>query len=133
MGFSEGAGVALSLLAMHERLLKAGETSPFQFKCGILFCGAAAFDAAALYEGVLRKLDVAQGDHAVTLPTAHIWSRTDDMHPGFGSVSKSICLPSSAEEYVHNFGHTVPGTTSEAGVAESVKAIQRTFERARCT
>jgi predicted esterase len=131
MGFSEGAAVALSLLAMHERLLNDHESSPFRFKCGIMFCGAAAFDVASLGEGVLRKLDLATGDRAVTLPTAHIWSRKDDMHPGFGEASRAICSASSMEEYVHELGHTVPGARSETGVIEATQAIRRTIERAR--
>ncbi|KAF1951064.1 hypothetical protein CC80DRAFT_425430, partial [Byssothecium circinans] len=131
IGFSEGAAVALSLLSMHERLLRDQGSSPFHFKCGIFFCAGAAFDATLLHDGVLRKLDLASGDRAVTFPTAHIWARKDDVHPGFGEVSRVICSTSSVEEYVHELGHTVPGARSDDGVVEAVRAIRRTIERAR--
>jgi hypothetical protein len=131
MGFSEGAGVALSLLAMHDQLLKDGKPSPFLFKCGIFFCGAPAVDAALLQDGLLRKLDSSTSDRVITLPTAHIWSREDDLHPGFGEASRMICSATTAEEYIHELGHTVPGAQSEKGVMEATRAIRRTIERAR--
>ncbi|ORX94600.1 serine hydrolase FSH [Clohesyomyces aquaticus] len=131
MGFSEGAGVALSLLAMHAQLLETQKPSPFNFKCGIFFCGAPAFDAVSLGAGILRKLDPASGDRPVTLPTAHIWSRDDELHPGFGEASRAICAGPNVEEYVHDLGHTVPGARSGAGVVEASRAVRRTIERAR--
>jgi predicted esterase len=131
IGFSEGAGVAASILAYHERLCTAKLRSPFSLKCGIFFSAGPPLDIDALQQGKLQQLNVANDKHVINFPTAHIWAAMDDVHPGFGPAARSLCADDSVEVFVHDLGHNIPGTRSEEGVAESVKAIRRTIERAR--
>lgn len=133
MAFSEGAGVAASLLAYQERLMAAQKSSPFRFKFGIFFCGAGAFDAESLQQGILRELDPSVDGRVITMPTAHIWTRHDQVHPGFGQKLRALCADGVAEEYLHDFGHSVPGAQGEEGVVEATRVIRRTIERATRT
>jgi predicted esterase len=130
MGFSEGAGVAASLLAAQEKSRATQGESKFQFKCGIFFCGAEAFDAPSLQSGKLRKLESSTDGQIITLPTAHIWAKEDTLHPKFGQSLRKVCMDAVAEEFLHDLGHAIPGAQSRSGVLEATRAIGRTIERA---
>jgi hypothetical protein len=131
IAFSEGAGVGASLLAYQEKMVAAGQSSPFTFTCGIFFSAAPPVDVQGMQRGELRHLSGAEDGRCIKVPTAHVWDPDDAVHPGFGEVLRGLCFEEAAEEYVHGLGHVVPGTQSEEGVKETVRVLRRTIERAR--
>lgn len=133
IGFSEGAGVGASLLAHQERMELEELSTPFAFKCGIFFSAAPPVDVDAMQKGDLQQLSAVKDGCCIKTPTAHIWDPNDSVHPGFGGALHTICLESNVEVYLHGLGHIVPGTKSEEGVKETVRAIRRTIERSRST
>lgn len=125
VGFSEGAGVALSLLVDDER------QAHNNFKCGIFFSAATPEDPDVISTGVHRKLDVSTDGTVVNVPTAHIWSPDGDVHPSMGQEAVYLCDEKVREEFMHNLGHTVPGFTSNEAFSGALRAIERTIERSR--
>ena len=124
IGFSEGGAVAASLLVQDA-------LQPFHhFRCGIFFCSATPMDPAIMETGIDRTLDFAADGIMINIPTAHIWSRAGDFHPGMGQCLMSLCHEGSREEFVHNLGHDVPGSRSAEGLSGALLAIERTIERA---
>ncbi|CAG8952792.1 hypothetical protein HYFRA_00009038 [Hymenoscyphus fraxineus] len=130
MAFSEGAAVAASLIVDHIRCTSAGEFSPFGFKCAIFLCSANPLDASEIQKGKLRLLSSDIDGRLIQIPTAHIWTPEDDVHPGFGMTLTKLCASDLMENHVHDLGHTIPGAQSDKGVPEAVRAIRRTLERA---
>jgi predicted esterase len=130
IGFSEGAAVAASLIVDHIRRTTAQESTPFAFKLAIFFCAANPVDADAVQRGSIELLDPGREGEVIAIPTAHIWARNDDVHPGFGQRLSALCSASTKEEYVHDLGHTIPGAQSGEGVSETTRVIRRTVERA---
>lgn len=130
MAFSEGAAAAASLIIDYGRRTAAHEPSPFSFRCAIFFCAANPIDPDAIKKGELVILNQARDGRIINIPTAHIWTRDDNVHPGFGQALMDICNVGLREEYIHDFGHIIPGAQSDAGVFETVRAIRRTLERA---
>ena len=130
MAFSGGAAVAASLIVNYIRSTSAQEPSPFNFKCAVFFCAANPVDIAAIQSGSLRKLDATVDGRLINIPTAHVWTPDDDVHPGFGKILGQLCAVDIKEEYIHQLGHTIPGAQSDEGVPETIRAIRRTIERA---
>lgn len=125
-GFSEGGGLAAGLIAHQIRHAEA----EFQFKCGILFCAGEPVDLDALQKGNLAQLDVAAHMGSLRLPAAHIWDPEDRLHPGFGSCVRELWSDDVAEDVKHGLGHSIPGKAGSREVLDTVRAIERTIERA---
>lgn len=130
MAFSEGAAAAAALIVDYARRKSAHEQSPFGFKFGIFFCSANPVDPDAIKGSELVFMTQERDGTVIEIPTAHLWTRDDNVHPGFGQGLRRICRQDVMEEFVHDLGHNIPGAQSDAGVFETVRAIRRTIERA---
>jgi hypothetical protein len=130
MAFSEGAAVASSLIVDCIRSSSIGKASPFDFKCAIFFCAGNPIDINAMHRNELVYLDCEKDGALISIPTAHIWAREDNVHRGFGRRLSKVCHVDTKEEFIHDLGHTIPGAQSGEGVPETVCVIRRTIDRA---
>jgi hypothetical protein len=99
------------------------------FKCAILFCAPLPSDPELAQRGIIS--DISAEGNMVNIPTAHIWSKAGEFHPGMGESLMRRCDPSMREEFIHNLGHEVPGSLSVEGLSGTLRAIERTIEKAR--
>lgn len=137
MGFSEGGIIAAMLLIEDARRPFAG------FQCGIFFSAALPLDPDVVHSGVVRCIDpdldgvllqvpiaLIIEENLVRLrdrsPLAALWGPEDDAQEGL----VRICEDSVREVVRLDLEHQVPGSKSMAGFPETLKAIQRTIERA---
>lgn len=125
MGFSEGGAVAAGLLVLDGRHAFA------HFKCGIFFCAPAPVDPQLILSGELRDMNIRDDGVAIRVPTAHFWSASDRVHPNMGKALVHLCDSALREEYVHELGHTIPTSLSSTAFQRSVRALERTIERAK--
>lgn len=125
LAFSEGAGLAASLLIKMSRLDTVIDAEPRLIKCAIFFSGGVPRDPET---GKLMDGDLDQ--EIIDVPTAHIWGRADEIYPTFGPVLSKLCKIASREIYVHDGGHTIPGAGDMYAVKSCVNAIRRTVELA---
>jgi hypothetical protein len=125
-GFSEGGGLAAGLVAHQAHCAH----TDFQFRCGVLFCAGGPIDMRELQEGNLTRLNVAANAGSLRLPTAHIWDPKDEVHPGFGSSVRELWSDNVAEDVKHELGHSVPGKAGSREVSDTIRAIERTIDRA---
>lgn len=132
MGFSEGGAVAAGLLLLDASQGFAG------FRCGVFFCAATPLDPQMALAGERRAMSARADGFVVRVPTAHVWSSGGEVHPDMGRELSSLCEsgPGGAsgglrEELVHDLGHNVPGSVSGAFLQGTVRAVERTIERAK--
>ena len=129
LAFSNGAGLAATLLIFQERKQSTQLSAPPLFKCAIFFCGGVPADPNDMLEKKeLRRLAPEDGVQT-RIPTAHIWGRNDMIYPTFGPVLRSLCQKDLREEYVHNGGHDIP-SSDKLAVANSVRVIKKTIDKA---
>ncbi|KAK3375713.1 serine hydrolase FSH [Lasiosphaeria ovina] len=132
MGFSEGGGVAASLLL-------ADKGGTLGFKCAVLFCATVPLDFGAdgarpvgfFADDAAAAAAAAALEGAVRLPSAHVYAASDAVSPGAGVKTMAFFREEAREQVVHALGHDVPGARSDEGVRETVRAIARTIERSR--
>jgi predicted esterase len=127
-GFSEGAAVAATFIIHQSRRLNQPED---RIKCAVFFCGGIPEDPDCLARGMIRSLDPEQDGEIIDIPTAHIWAENDISYPNNGRKLFGLCRKDARESYVHQLGHSIPGSTSNKGLSETVRVIQRVFEYAR--
>jgi hypothetical protein len=127
MGFSEGGRVAAMMM------IREVQHSAVKFKCGIFFCALTPVDLAMVLQkdGSIRLLNQVTDGVLINLPTAHIWSKAGEMHPGMGEDMVGLCQKEIREEVIHDLGHTVPVSRGNKWLKESIRAIERTIERAK--
>ncbi|KAF4629254.1 hypothetical protein G7Y89_g8897 [Cudoniella acicularis] len=129
IAFSQGAAVAATLLA-RPLCQDASKSCLTPFKCAIFFSAVPAVDYDALSKGETRIIDNITDGELIQIPTAHIWGRKDsEWSDGSEKLSK-ICAADSRSVYIHDGGHEVPGLRLCDSLAETVKAIRRTVDRA---
>ncbi|KAK6598098.1 ef-hand calcium-binding domain-containing protein [Botrytis cinerea] len=131
IAFSSGASVAATFIIRQQILLKRQDCMKFNFKCAIFFSGGIPVDPTALLEReefVILQPDI-HGE-IIDLPTAHIWGCNDQLYPTFGPVLTDLCRRDLREIFIHQGGHEIPGPDNKTAVAEIVKIIRRTVERA---
>lgn len=131
MAFSQGAGLAASLL-LH-RMQQDPEKALLYpvFRCAIFFSGGVPEDPKGLMGGGPRRLMRLEDDgEVINIPSVHIWGRNDELHPDFGPVLSRLCRTSQREEHVHDEGHVIPGPKDHVAVQKVTKLIKRTIERA---
>ncbi|KAI1264504.1 hypothetical protein F5Y18DRAFT_390615 [Xylariaceae sp. FL1019] len=126
MGFSEGATLAASMIFRQELQLR-----PDDFKCAVFLSSITPLSIHASVKGELRFLSESIDGTLINLPTAHIWSDADTTPPGVGNVLADLCCPDSRHIVQHSVGHEVPGSYSDQGLMESVRAIERVIEMAK--
>lgn len=133
MGFSEGASVAATVLIQDMRQ----HGGSLGIKCGIFFCGVPPLDLGLERGsnsgncGEIRPFEETVDGVLLRLPTAHVWSRSGDVHPGMGQGLVALCEKGVREEVPHDLGHDIPGAQSNVAWKETIRAIERTIERAR--
>lgn len=129
LAFSEGASIAATILIEDARR----HGGSLGIKCAILFCGVPPLDLNLDREQTasIRKLESAVDGVLVRIPTAHIWSNCGDWFPGMGKDLVALCDESTREEVIHNLGHDVPGSRSNECLRETMRAIERTIEKAK--
>lgn len=127
IGFSEGGRVAAMMM------IREAQHATATLKCGIFFCALSPIDLAAVLQknGRIRLLNRAFDGILVNVPTAHIWSKSGDIYPGMGQDLVGLCQAGLREEVIHDLGHSVPGARGSNGLKETIRAIERTIERAK--
>jgi pimeloyl-ACP methyl ester carboxylesterase len=141
--FSEGAGLAASLLVRRARLngsyiaaagvgvghVAGGVGGPGAdlplIKCAIFFSAGVPRDPETG-----RLMDAAVDGEVIDVPTAHIWGKNDNLYPSFGPVLSRLCKADMKEVYVHEGGHTIPGARDMEAVKNCVSVIRKTTELA---
>lgn len=136
MGFSEGGIVAAMLLVEDARRPFAG------FKCGIFFSAALPLDPDVVRTDVVRCINPDTDGVVLHVPTALIVEenlvRLRDRSPlaslwcqeDAQKALVRICDERLREVVSHDRGHQVPGFKSTDGLLETLRAIERTIERA---
>ncbi|KAI9740046.1 MAG: hypothetical protein M1818_004797 [Claussenomyces sp. TS43310] len=129
LAFSQGASIAASYLAQRmQRDPDAERASAPPFRCAIFFSAPAAYDLDSLKRGHFRALTRAVDGELIRIPTAHIWGRNDTTIDA--ATVSGLCAPDTAEVYVHEGGHEVPGVRMNAAVRSSVQIIRRVISTA---
>ncbi|KAH8689591.1 hypothetical protein BGW36DRAFT_307893, partial [Talaromyces proteolyticus] len=128
MGFSEGGIVAAMLLIEDSRHVFA------DFQCGIFFSSALPLDMDVLHTtGLLQCVDPAMtidGSGLLKLPTAHILESNNWIKDP-GKSLLQLCDEKLREVYLHELGHQIPDATSGDVLLKTLRAIERTIERAK--
>ena len=131
MAFSQGAGLAASLIISKIQQAPIQQRLYPLFKCAVIFCGAVPEDPGALRRGeVRRSMDFEHDGEIIEVPTAHIWGAHDELYPDFGPVLSRLCRKDIRTDFVHQGGHEVPSSKSPDTVSSVVRVIERTIERA---
>lgn len=136
--FSEGAGLAASLLIRRARLNGSanaaaaggvgvgglGAKLPL-VKCAVFFSAVVPRDPETG-----RLMDPMVDGEVIDVPTAHIWGKNDDRYPDFGPVLSDLCKATMREVYIHDGGHMIPGARDIEAVKNCVSVIRKTTELA---
>ncbi|RYC59083.1 hypothetical protein CHU98_g7125 [Xylaria longipes] len=128
MGFSEGGAVAAWMLIENsKRRLTFG-----RFKCAIFFSAAVPFDPDVVRTGIVKPVDPAIEGEMIKIPTAHVWSKENDVNDEAAQSLASLCDAKLRETFLHSLGHNVPGSKFDSeALAGTLRIIERTIERAR--
>lgn len=131
MAFSQGAGLAATLMIRKYKKDPIGQRLSPLFKCAIFFCGAVPEDPCVVAQGNVRRLMRAEDDgEVIEIPTAHIWGKNDQLYPNFGPVLSGLCKKSVRAHLLHEGGHEVPGPKYPDALKDAVRCIERTIKRA---
>ncbi|CAG8424849.1 unnamed protein product [Penicillium salamii] len=106
LGFSQGAGLAASMIVHHSRTRPA---EPPLFRVAVFICGAAPWEPSGL-ERLVRK-----DDYPLKIPTANIVGKLDHVLPESMKLLE-ICEPSQTSFHDHGMKHMVafdPKNTEE--------------------
>lgn len=131
IAFSNGASLAATLIIHKQQSCGFEQNEGPVFKCAIFFSGGIPGDPNKLLtEQKIRLLNSVTDGEVIEIPTAHIWGSNDMLYPNFGPVLKGLCKKDLREEYVHQGGHEIPGPGDRVAVANAVRIIKRTIDRA---
>lgn len=130
MAFSQGAGLAATLMIRKLLQEPAQQRINPLFKCAIFFSGGIPGDPAALGKNELRPLSYDTDGEVIGVPTAHIWGSNDQQYPTFGPVLSQLCKREMRTVFIHQGGHEIPGSSSKDAVTATVHAIRRTIAKA---
>lgn len=132
MAFSQGAGLAASLLIHQlQKNPREARLRPI-FRCAIFFSGGVPEDPSALlHPGAKRRLMCVEEDgELLGVATAHIWGANDHLYPTFGPVLSQLCNRGQRADFIHQGGHEIPGPKDHTGVLNSIRVIKRAIQRA---
>lgn len=130
MAFSQGAGLAATLLAHKSREgARQTELKP-AFRVAVFFCGGVPEDPSGANGAGRRLLSFEQDGEVIRIPTAHIWGANDQVYPTFGPVLSKLCDSNRRTTFVHQGGHEIPGAKDQGGVIGAIRAIERAIELA---
>ena len=132
MAFSQGAGLAASLIVhLLQQEVDEARLHP-AFGCAIFFSGGIPEDPRTLFSDEPRSwMQWEEYGELIEIPTVHIWGSNDRIYPKFGPVLSRLCKGAEREELVHDGGHEIPGAKNMQTVEAAVKLINRTLERAK--
>ncbi|KAJ5166246.1 uncharacterized protein N7482_005027 [Penicillium canariense] len=115
IGFSEGAGIAASLIVEEGKREKATGRVP-RLKCAIFMAGMPPMDSATG-----RYLLQDEDGQLISIPTVHIMGTQDAMISGTMALY-NVCDPDTADLFDHGGGHIIPRDAQT--VTEVVKIIR---------
>ncbi|KAG8157921.1 hypothetical protein KVR01_012193 [Diaporthe batatas] len=130
MAFSQGAGLAASLLAHHSRRSARQAHMKPTFRFAVFFCGGVPGDVFGAKGVEPRLMSFEEDGEVIGIPTAHIWGAHDEIYPTFGPVLSKMCDSSQRATFVHQGGHEIPGAKDPDGVLGSIRAIKRVIQLA---
>ncbi|KAK6525867.1 hypothetical protein TWF281_010911 [Arthrobotrys megalospora] len=128
MGFSHGGALSSTLL-LGRGTERAGWQSPF--KLAVFLAGGGPLSWDALHKNQTVLLDREYNLSRIRIPTAHIWALNDELGPSMSGVLEQLCTPNLRHGYVHNDGHTVPGTRSPETLRGTLRTIRRALRDAQ--
>jgi predicted esterase len=129
LAFSQGAGLAASLIIQQAQQQPTAYMLRPVFKCGIFFSGGIPGDPSSLRRGEIRPMKVEQDGEVIHIATAHIWGDKDDQYPDFGPVLAQMCSKENRETVIWDGKHEIPGLSGAKGVEEAAAAIKKTIQR----
>ena len=151
MAFSQGAGLAASLLVYRmQQDPQQARLSPV-FRCAVFFSGGIPEDPKGVEAAAAAGTRTAEGEENTTtnagatprrlmsfeedgeiiaIPTAHIWGRNDTVYPTFGPVLSRMCKSSQREVLIHEGAHEILGAKDQSALQKLVTIINRTIARA---
>ena len=131
MGFSQGAGLAVSYLIHQTQEEPKTSRLCLGFRCAILFSGGVKEDPRGpLGKGPRRAMRWEEDGEVIEIPTLHVWGRQDPSYHDFGPVLLGLCKEGEREEFFHDGGHEIPGAKDAAAVEQVAKLFKRTVQRA---
>jgi predicted esterase len=101
IGFSEGAGIAASLIVEETKRQKATGRIP-RLKCAVFMSGMPPMDSTSG-----RYLLQDQDGELISIPTFHIMGSQDAMISGVMALY-NVCDPDTADLFDHGGGHIIP-------------------------
>lgn len=124
MAFSQGSGIAATLMARKMAEDPMGQALSPLFRCAIFFSGIPAADPEALlrHEVAILKREV------IEIPTTHIWGSNDDKIYGFDL--NNVCKAGARGTFIWNGGHSIPGFKNKEALTGAVEVIRRTIHEA---
>lgn len=125
LAFSEGAGLAASLLIRRARHDAASGALLPLIKCAVFFSGGVPRDPETG-----RLMSAEEDGEVINVPTAHIWGKNDTLYPSFGPVLSTLCTTNTREVFIHDGGHMVPGARDADAVRGCIAVIRKTVEMA---
>lgn len=124
MAFSQGAGLAATLMLRHSR-----QNSASPFKLAIFFSGGVPADPELLAEGIVRRLDPDVEGEVIHTPTAHIYGSNDHRLESDSQNLSRLCSVTNKTVQIHNGGHEIPGLKVREAVPAIVRAIKKVMEK----
>lgn len=101
LGFSEGAGIAASLIVEENKRRKANGRTP-HLKCAVFMSGMPPTDW-----NTGRFLLQDEDGELISIPTFHIMGSQDAMISGVMALY-NVCDPDTADLFDHGGGHIIP-------------------------
>jgi hypothetical protein len=126
IAFSLGGALAATWLLRQAQLYP---NVPLPVKCAVFLSAGAAVDLASLQRGEVA-LQTVDDLYLRGFPTAHIWGRNDELWADRSERLCGMCDPQDRVVFLHEEGHSVPGTRAKEALLGCVRAIRRTVGRA---
>ena len=120
MGYSQGAGLAASLL-----LQESAAQPQRMFKYAIFLSGMLPCDPLALERGEVCWLDPMVVGEVISIPTVHIWGQNDEEYPVVSSLLFRLCDSKNRKAVLHDLAHHIPMKDEEV-LQEMVQAVHET-------
>lgn len=131
MAFSQGAGLAATLLAKKLRGNASQDKIKPIFRFAVFFCGGVPEDPSGANGTGRRLMSFEEDGEVIRIPTTHIWGAHDGVYPTFGPVLSKLCESDRRVTFVHQGGHDIPGAKDHDGVLGAIRTIKRVIQMAQ--